>query len=210
MDLLKASEIKRVFISYSHDSEEHKRWVLNLATRLRDFGIDATLDQWELKAGDDIPHFMEKHLSNSDYIVMVCTERYVEKANKGTGGVGYEKMIITSDVMQNIDSNKAIPIIKQSIGKDVPVFIKTKLYIDFSKDSQYEFAFEELARTILTQPIFKKPELGNNAFAATENTKPQKTVEPLNNLIRGIAEYYNLTGSDMPEKKCTTAWELAE
>jgi histidyl-tRNA synthetase len=34
-----------VFISYSHDSAEHKAWVLKLATDLRAAGIDASLDQ---------------------------------------------------------------------------------------------------------------------------------------------------------------------
>ena len=29
----------KVFISYSHDSEEHKSWVLQLATRLRSNGV---------------------------------------------------------------------------------------------------------------------------------------------------------------------------
>ena len=33
----------RVFISYSHDSEEHRNWVLDLATRLREDEIDVIL-----------------------------------------------------------------------------------------------------------------------------------------------------------------------
>ena len=40
--------IPKVFISYSHDSLEHKEWVNQLATKMRNHGIDATLDQWEL------------------------------------------------------------------------------------------------------------------------------------------------------------------
>lgn len=31
----------KVFISYSHDTQDHKKWVLDLATRLRNSGIDA-------------------------------------------------------------------------------------------------------------------------------------------------------------------------
>ena len=62
----------KVFISYSHDSQEHKKWVLDLATRLRNNGVDAIIDQWELRPGDDLPHFMETHLADSDYVVMVC------------------------------------------------------------------------------------------------------------------------------------------
>jgi hypothetical protein len=49
--------IPKVFISYSHDSQGYKKWVLELAVRLRNNGIDAILDQFELKAGDDIPRF---------------------------------------------------------------------------------------------------------------------------------------------------------
>jgi hypothetical protein len=104
--------VPKVFVSYSHDSLDHKKWVLDLATRLRNAGVDAIIDQWELSAGDDLPHFMETQLSTSDKVLMICSERYVDKANSGTGGVGYEKMIITSELLSKIDSNKVIPIIK--------------------------------------------------------------------------------------------------
>ena len=131
--------IPKVFISYSHDSQAHKKWVLELATRLRNTGVDAIIDQWELKPGDDLPHFVETHLADSDYVLMICTNRYVEKANSGVGGVGYEKMIITSDLLENIDSSKVIPIIKQDGTHYVPTFLKTKLFIDFSRSDEFEF-----------------------------------------------------------------------
>ncbi len=85
----------RVFISYSHDSATHKSWVLDFATTLRNRGVDAILDQWDLKPGDDLPHFMETELAKCDYVIIVCSETYVKKANAGEGGVGYEKMIVT-------------------------------------------------------------------------------------------------------------------
>ena len=97
--------IPKVFISYSHDSLEHKQWVLELATRLRNNGVESIIDQWELQAGDDLPLFMERNLSDCDRVIMVCTDRYVEKADAGSGGVGYEKMIVTSELSQKIDSN---------------------------------------------------------------------------------------------------------
>ncbi len=59
----------RVFISYSHDSAEHKEWVLNFATTLRMRGVDAVLDQWDLKPGDDLPHFMESQLETSESVL---------------------------------------------------------------------------------------------------------------------------------------------
>jgi hypothetical protein len=69
--------------------KEHKKWVLDLATRLRNNGVDAIIDQWELRAGDDLPHFMETHLSNSDYTVIVCTRTSSSKLNSSS----FEKSI---------------------------------------------------------------------------------------------------------------------
>ena len=74
--------IPKVFVSYSHDSLDHKKWVNELATKMRNNGIDAILDQWDLMPGGDLPHFMETNLENSDYILMICSEVYVKKANE--------------------------------------------------------------------------------------------------------------------------------
>jgi hypothetical protein len=39
----------KAFISYSWSSQEHQRWVLDLATQLRENGVDVTIDKWDLK-----------------------------------------------------------------------------------------------------------------------------------------------------------------
>jgi hypothetical protein len=176
-------KIPKIFVSYSHDSVSHKGWVLSLATKLLASGIDAILDQWELKAGDDLPSFMENHISDADYILMICTESYVAKANSGKGGVGYEKMIVTSDLMKNIDSSKVIPIIRQKGKSDVPTFLKTKLYIDMSNDELEEFGFDELIRTVHKSPIYKKPDIGKNPFESGEIPQPKKP-EPASDSLK--------------------------
>lgn len=149
--------IPKVFISYSHDTLDHKKWVLDLATKLRASGVDANIDQWDLRPGDDLAHFMETNLVSADRVLMICTEKYVEKANAGLGGVGYEKMIVTADLLSQINSNKVIPIICQTIKTDVPTFLKSKLHLNFSKSDQFEFSFDELVRTILDSPLYEKP-----------------------------------------------------
>ena len=172
-----------------------KKWVLDLATRLRNTGVDATIDQWDLNPGNDLPSFMEQHLANSDYILMICSDNYVLKANNGTGGVGYEKMILTSNLLQNIDNNKIIPIIKQHGTHDVPIFIKTKLFINFSLPDDFEFSYDELIRTLHKSPLYIKPEIGNNPFTPIEEIQPEKTNNALRELMTIIVKDFEL-GND--------------
>jgi hypothetical protein len=184
--------IPKAFISYSHDTQEHKKWILELATRLRNNGIDAILDQFELQPGDDLPHFMENHLHTANKIIMVCTEKYVSKANKGQGGVGYEKMIITSNLMKSIDENKVIPIIRQVDTKEVPIFLKTKLYVDFSKNDDFEFSYDELVRAIHNAPLFEKPPVGNNPFTPVIKEKLDDDIKLINNVLTAIIKIQGL------------------
>lgn len=179
--------IPSVFVSYSHDSLSHKKWVLDLATRLRNSGVDATIDQWDLQPGDDLPHFMETNLASCDRVLMVCSENYVKRADAGKGGVGYEKMIITSDLLNTIDSNKVIPIVRQRGTAVLPTFLKTKLYIDFSQEAQYEFSFDELLRAILDAPVFKKPPIGDNPF---DSASPERSNDALLELMRIVVEQF--------------------
>lgn len=174
----------KVFISYSHDSPDHKKWVLELATRLRNNGVDAIIDQWELRPGDDLPHFMETHLASANYVVMICTDKYVQKANSGAGGVGYEKMIVTAELLSNIDSNKIVPVIRQFGTCNVPIFLKTKLFVNLSDDD--EFNFDELVRTFHGAPLYKKPEIGNNPFTPVSETPPEKNGDPVREVMEMI------------------------
>lgn len=170
-------KIPKVFLSYSHDSLEHKKWVLDLATRLRSNGVESVIDQWSLGPGDDLPHFMEQNLATADRVLMICTESYVQKANTGTGGVGYEKMIVTADLLRRIDSNKIIPLIRQSGTHAVPTFLQSKLYLDFSRPDQMEFAFDELVRAIHGAPLYVAPPVSNNPFVPVADAPAEKTAD---------------------------------
>ncbi|MDD5362888.1 MAG: toll/interleukin-1 receptor domain-containing protein [Ignavibacteria bacterium] len=184
-------KIPNVFISYSHDNQEHKKWVLELASRLRNNGIDAILDQFKLQPGDDLTHFMETNLVTADKIIMVCTDKYVEKANNGEGGVGYEKMIITSNLMKKITGNKIIPLIRQNLTLKVPIFLKTKKYINFSDQNIFEYNYDELVRTIHNSPLFKEPPVGDNPFQPVQKVKLDGDIEFLHNILRIIVKTYN-------------------
>ena len=183
----------RVFISYSHDSADHKRWVLDFATTLVNRGVDAVLDQWDLGPGDDLPEFMEQSLASADFAIMVCTEKYVKKANAGEGGVGYEKMIMTAGSLSKISDNKVIPIVREKTNQPTPTFLSSKLYVDFSDDDDVEFALDELLRKLLNTPLFKKPEIGSNPFEPLKDSRPDRTADGVKSVMKDIAVTFDET-----------------
>lgn len=160
-----------VFVSYSHDSAEHKYWVGQLAAALRENGVDVIFDQWDVGLGDDLPKFMERGVRESDRVLMVCTENYVTKADEGKGGVGYEAMVVTGELIEDLGTNKFIPVVRQpNDGFQLPRSVGTRLAVDFSDSSLFDEKLEELLREIHQAPRTPKPALGQNPFIETMET----------------------------------------
>jgi hypothetical protein len=96
----KAQIPPKVFISYSHDSPEHKSRVRELSDRLRQEGVDSNIDQYEQSPPEGWPRWMERQIEEADFVLVVCTETYerrfrgVEKAGRGLGG-SWEGAILT-------------------------------------------------------------------------------------------------------------------
>jgi hypothetical protein len=175
-DLNKAMA-QKVFMSYSHDSEEHKEWVLQLATRLRSNGVDVLLDRWNLKLGSDLPGFMEQGLSASQRVICVCSGSYVHKANGGKGGVGYEKQIMSAEYLEDQNTDWVIPLIKNNeTDKKTPTFLGGRKYISFEDPNLYESRYEELLRDILDEPVLPIPPIGNNPFQTIKEFARQKFI----------------------------------
>src|SRR5208283_2970730 len=89
-----------VFISYSHDSDQHKAWVRELGRSLCGNGVDVILDSFELLGGQDAPDYMSQGIQRADRVLCVCTDNYVERAEKGEGGAGFEGMVITAELVR--------------------------------------------------------------------------------------------------------------
>lgn len=171
----------KCFISYSHESEEHKEWVRNLASKFVENKVTVFLDQWDLKYGHDLPSYMETRIRESDFILLICTPVFAEKANNGDGGVGYEKGIITGEIYQNIHSpTKFIPVLKDGNDvKSLPSYLKGKLYADFRDDSKFEEVFQDILRHIFNDPKYVKPSTNkvnhsSNAVVESSNGKTER------------------------------------
>ncbi len=156
-------KIPKVFISYSWDNEDHKEWVRNLADKLRENGVDVDLDQYDLSPGDRLPKFMEEKITNSDFVLIVCTENYKIKADNRKSGVGYEGHIISSELFSKNNDKKFIPIVKNNFSSDIlPVFLSGKLGIPLLEDIDTdENSFNDLLATLFQVQVKKKPKLGD-------------------------------------------------
>jgi hypothetical protein len=169
----------KTFISYSWDSDYHKDWVTQLATRLRADCIDVFLDEWHLRPGDQLPKFMESAIRESDFVLLVCTPRYREKSNERLGGVGYEGNIITAELYTHRNERKFIPLLRENEWElSAPSWVSGKYYIDFRGEPYSVKSYEELLSTILdvrpTAPAVGMPGAASTARLSPESVTRQR------------------------------------
>ena len=162
----------KVFISYSWAVQE---WTINLANRLVEDGVETVLDLWDLKKGCDKYKFMESMVTDDtiDYVLILCDKTYTSKANNRTGGVGDETAIISSELYGKSSQTKFLPLVlhKNENGDPIlPVYIKSRLYFDFSDENGYENEYEKLLRCIYDKPLVVKPKLGRMPEWLKENS----------------------------------------
>ena len=172
MDVVDSAEHPKVFISYSWDSEEHKKWVLNLASKLRENGVDVILDQWDLqKGGSLIPNFMQQSVMNADRVLCILTQNYKEKTDNLNGGVGCEYSILSADIASNLTTNKFIPILRQGdSATSIPIILKGRFRYDMQDDAKFNETFNSLLRDLYNIPVNPKPALGNKPdFSKLDN-----------------------------------------
>jgi TIR domain/Effector-associated domain 1 len=91
-----------VFVSYSHESDEHVKNVLALATQLRSEGFEMLFDQWQIPPPSRWPLLIEKWFRRADAVVCVCTPTYRDRfdgmhpAGQGRGAT-YEGELLRNE-----------------------------------------------------------------------------------------------------------------
>ena len=190
-------EDPKLFISYSWTSPQHKQWVLDLATKLRGNGVDAILDTWDIKEGQDVIKFMEGMVTDStiNKVMMVVDKSYADKADEREGGVGVEAQIISKKIYDSHDQEKfvAIALEKDSEGKLIlPVYCKSRMCIDFSEHNNkenYDKSFKDLLRWIFSTPEHEKPPIGPRPnFLLNKTSDSIPAITPYLRAIEAIKE----------------------
>ena len=172
------------FVSYSWDSEAHKEWVRVLAVRLQSAGAHTHLDQWDVRPGADLTKYMETSVRESDFVLLICTATFANKANSGLGGVGYEKSIVTGEIFTRVAADtKFVPLLRAGDQQSaLPSYLRNKAFIDFRKDTEFEGSLITLLRHVHASPAIERPILGSrpdfSILAATSQNNVTLPAQP--------------------------------
>ena len=151
---------KSVFLSYSWDSEEHRAWVRKLADCLEEHAeLHVIWDGYDLDSLTDKNKFMESGVAGADYVVVIATKAYKKKADSRTGGVGIETYLTTAshwDSLQASGKSKLLVALREADA--IPTYLKGHLYIDFTQDSGFVQAEDNLIRHFKGRQNIPRPQ----------------------------------------------------
>jgi len=171
----------KVFISYSHDSQEHRLRVYELLKKLREDGILCVTDHTVMSPPEGWQAWMEDRIKEADFTLVVCTETYRRRAERkeqpGVGlGVTWEATLITNEIYQNASRNtKFIPVLlSQEDVTHRPVWLEQVSYYRVDLEDGYEL----LLRHLTNQPLFEEPPVAAKVRELPPITRKKAFDEP--------------------------------
>jgi hypothetical protein len=166
----------QAFLSYAWEGDSHANWVFNLATRLMENGVRIILDQWDLPLGSDQFYFMERSIETSDFVIVICTPTYAQRANSREGGVGYETRVITGEFAKKVESRKFITVLQSGDwDSSAPKYLKPMYGVDLRNDPYSQIQYEKLVRALHCEPVQPPPLGPKPAFSSTRTRIPAAT-----------------------------------
>lgn len=138
----------KVFVS--HASEDKNRFVLEFANKLRENGIDAWLDYWEILPGDSlVDKIFEEGLGEANAVIVVLSEISVQKP--------WVREELNHAFIQKVSrKTKLIPVIIDDCS--VPKSLKHIAWELIKDTNNYEKEFQRIVQTIFG--VTDKPEIG--------------------------------------------------
>lgn len=197
-----ASDSRRIFISYSHTSQEYKQKIHDLALRLADEGgLDVVFDAWSLREGQSLTTFMESMVNDLsiDKIIVFVDKNYADKADNRVGGVGTEVQIISKQVYDDVGQTKFIPVVMEFVEGSacMPTFFGDRAYVDMSTPQNSILNFEQLVRAIWDKPLFKKPEPGPRpVFLLTDESVESTVLDSLIGKVELLTKNRQIDSND--------------
>jgi hypothetical protein len=139
----------KVFIS--HASEDKARFVTAFATKLRENGVDAWLDHWEMLPGDSlVDKIFEEGLKNANAVIIVLSNNSVTKP-------WVSEELNASMVSRISKGTKVIPVVIDNC--DVPEALKSTLWERIEDTVNFDQQLKRVLAAIFD--VHEKPVVGN-------------------------------------------------
>jgi hypothetical protein len=155
------SQPTRVFISYSHDSDEQMDRVLQFSEQLRTDGVDSHIDRYEQSPPEGWPRWCFRQVQESEFILVVCTNTYMRRFDgkevQGEGkGVAFEGNIVIQTIYDDQSRNvKFIPITFSAKELEfIPLILRGSSFYNVSRVREYEDLYRRLTHQ---PPLTMKP-----------------------------------------------------
>jgi len=157
-----------VFVSYTHDSDDHKALVLEFATFMRACGIDADLDQWFTDRRRDWYTWMIDLAKRADFIIVVASPVYRqvgdgEVSSHENRGSQSEASLLREMLHRDRDTwvPKLLPVILPGgAPDDIPLFLQPYTADHYQVTEFTEMGALALLRVLTAQPERLRPPLG--------------------------------------------------
>jgi tetratricopeptide (TPR) repeat protein len=161
----------RVFISYSHDSTEHRDRVRRLADRLILDGMDAVIDLDEPNPPEGWWGWMVRQLADADFVLVVCTEGYFQRATaarQAGHGAKFESVLLVQMLYDSgMWNERFVPVLFEDLpsGK---ILAPLRPYSRYRLDRDAEYT--DLLRLLTRQPKRIRPPRGKVPELPPEET----------------------------------------
>jgi SEFIR domain/NPCBM/NEW2 domain len=159
----------RVFISYAHDSPDHKDMVRRFATFLHGrIGLDVHLDQWDDNRRRDWSLWAIDQLTAADFIIVIASPDYQRRADgmappEVGRGSHFETAIIRDQMTKNVSlaTERILPVVLPGRSlDDIPTFLNAYSTTRFEIKEFTEAGVAELLAAITGEGRYTAPERG--------------------------------------------------
>jgi hypothetical protein len=174
-----------VFISYSHDSPEHKDQVRAFSAFLRTrFGLDVRLDQWDDNRRRDWSLWATGLFKTADYIVVIASPEYRKRAEGEAAadegrGAQFEAAMIRDALTRDLGAatERILPVVLPGGSIDnIPTFLNPHSTTHFTIPDFTPDGIEGLLAAITGIGKHPLPELGD--WLGTGQPEPTHPTDP--------------------------------
>ncbi len=159
----------RVFVTYSHDTPEHKDLVHRFAAFLRaGIGLDVHLDAWYDNVRRDWSLWATENLEKADFILVIASPEYKRRAD-GTAlphegrGAQFEAAIIRNNLTRDLrrETERVLPVVLPGRSVDeIPAFLNAHSTTRYHVEEFTETGVADLLAAITGQGQYPMPRRG--------------------------------------------------